>query len=225
MMQTNSVFSRTSSSGKLISPAAYNLAIGVTLCWGFLANFLIVRAVPAASVASIHPLLFFLGFIACAMAGIFIFNRSDKPAISFLGYNLVVLPFGLALTRMIASYADPKYDGLVLEAIQTTGFVTLVMMMLGSIFPRFFQKIIGALTIALIAVILVEMIGAWIFGWHHGAIDWFVAALFCGYIGYDWGRANAIPKTLDNAIDSAAALYMDIINLFIRILRIMGRRR
>jgi FtsH-binding integral membrane protein len=50
-----------------------------------------------------------------------------------------------------------------------------------------------------------------------------VVAIFCGYIGVDWSRANSIPKTLDNAIDSAAALYMDIINLFVRILSIMGR--
>jgi len=33
---------------------------------------------------------------------------------------------------------------------------------------------------------------------------------------------NKIPRTLDNAVDSAASLYMDIINLF---LRILGRRR
>ena len=55
-------------------------------------------------------------------------------------------------------------------------------------------------------------------------MDWIVALLFCGYIGYDWARANAIPNTLDNAIDSAAALYLDIINLFIRLLHIMSRR-
>ncbi|HCA63484.1 MAG TPA: hypothetical protein DEP73_05025, partial [Pseudomonas sp.] len=51
-----------------------------------------------------------------------------------------------------------------------------------------------------------------------------VVLIFCGYVGVDWGRANQIPKTLDNAIDSAAALYMDIINLFLRILRILGRK-
>ena len=45
-MQTNDVFSRTESSGPTLSPAIYNLAIGMTLCWGFLANFLIVRTVP-----------------------------------------------------------------------------------------------------------------------------------------------------------------------------------
>ena len=37
-----------------------------------------------------------------------------------------------------------------------------------------------------------------------------MALIFSGYIGYDWARANAILKTLDNAIDSAAALYLDI---------------
>ena len=51
-----------------------------------------------------------------------------------------------------------------------------------------------------------------------------MVVIFSGYIGYDWARANMIPKTLDNAIDSAASLYIDIINLFIRILQILSRR-
>jgi len=223
MMKAQSVFSRTEASGKLLSPAIYNLAIGLTLAWGFLVNYLIVKNVEPSSLQAIPFLPFILGFFACSMAGVYLFNKSDKPAVSFLGYNLVVLPFGLVVALTVWRYAGD--DELVEEAVRTTGFVTLVMMMLGSIFPRFFQKIIGALTIALIAVILVEVLGRWFFEWDHGAIDWIVAVIFCGYIGYDWGRANAIPKTLDNAIDSAAALYMDIINLFLRILRIMGRRR
>ena len=225
MMKAQSVFSRTEASGKLLSPAIYNLAIGLPLAWGFLVNYLIVKNVEPSSLQAIPFLPFILGFFACSMAGVYLFNKSDKPAVSFLGYNLVVLPFGLVVALVVSRYAGERYDGLVLEAVQTTGFVTLVMMMLGSIFPRFFQKIIGALTIALIAVILVEVLGRWLFEWEHGAIDWIVAVIFCGYIGYDWGRANAIPKTLDNAIDSAAALYMDIINLFLRIMRIMARRR
>ena len=114
---------------------------------------------------------------------------------------------------------------LVVDAIRVTGLVTFVMMVLGSLFPAFFQRIAGALTIALVVVIIVEMIEIFILKVHHGIIDWIVAVIFCGYIGYDWGRANRIPKTVDNAVDSAASLYMDIINLFLRILSIMGRRR
>ena len=78
--------------------------------------------------------------------------------------------------------------------------------------------------IPLLLVIVVELVEVFILGIHHGVIDWIVVLIFCGYVGVDWGRANQIPKTLDNAIDSAAALYMDIINLFLRILRILGRK-
>ena len=55
-------------------------------------------------------------------------------------------------------------------------------------------------------------------------IDWVVAALFTVYIGYDIYRSQQYPKTLDNAVDSALDIYMDIANLFIRILSILGKR-
>jgi len=74
-------------------------------------------------------------------------------------------------------------------------------------------------------VIVVELMETFFLHIHHGIIDWIVVLIFCGYIGYDWGRANNIPRTVDNAVDSAAELYMDIINLFLRILRILGRRK
>ena len=150
----------------------------------------------------------------------YLYKKSDNPLVSFIGYNFVVVPFGLIINIVVARY-DPN---IVLDAIKVTGLVTAGMMLLGSLFPRFFARIAGALTIALIVVILVELFQVFILGIHQGWLDWAVALIFCGYIGYDWGRANRIPKTLDNAVDSAAALYMDIINLFIRVLRIMGRR-
>jgi len=71
----------------------------------------------------------------------------------------------------------------------------------------------------------VELVSAFFFNFQHGIIDWIVVVIFCGCIGVNCGSANAIPKTVDNAIDSATALYMDIIILFLRILRIMGNRR
>ncbi len=222
-MQMSTVFNRTEaeSSGEILSEAMYNLAIGLTLSWGFLVNWWMVKAIPATAIAQIHPLLFILGYFACCFVGVAVFTKSDNPLISFLGYNLVVLPFGLVINLAVSRYDST----LVLNAIQVTGITTVIMMMLGTMFPAFFQRIVGALTIALICVIVVELIQVFIFKMHSGILDWIVVLIFCGYIGYDWGRANRIPKTLDNAIDSAAALYMDIIILFLRILSIMGRRR
>ena len=37
-------------------------------------------------------------------------------------------------------------------------------------------------------------------------------------IGYDWAEAQTKAYTLDNAVDSVVGLYLDIINLFLRIL-------
>ncbi|MGI2173272.1 Bax inhibitor-1 family protein [Shewanella ulleungensis] len=214
------VFNRTHTNDKIISGSTYNFVIGLTLIWGFAINWLMVLNISVESISSINPIIFFIGYFASCFFGIYLFKKSDKPIVSFIGYNFVVVPFGLIINLVVSQY-NPD---IVQEAIRVTGMVTFVMMLLGSMYPAFFNKIAGGLTIALICVIVVELIEIFIFDTHHGILDWIVALIFCGYIGYDWARANAIPKTFDNAVDSAAALYMDIINLFLRILRILGRK-
>lgn len=217
----NNVFSRTEVDGEIISDGAYNLAMGLVLCWGFLVNWWMVRNIPVSVIAGIDMRLFLLGYFASCFFGVFLFNKSDNPIVSFIGYNFVVVPFGFVINVVVARYSP----ALVQEAVRITGLVTVVMMGLGSAFPAFFKRIYGALTISLVAMIIVELADTFVFHKEHGITDWAVAVIFCGYVGYDWGRANNIPKTLDNAVDSAAALYMDIINLFLRILRILGRPR
>ncbi|MFC3914429.1 Bax inhibitor-1 family protein [Pseudaeromonas sharmana] len=204
-----------------LSPAMYNFTIGLTLVWGFVINWLMVANISPEAIAQIPQLVFFIGYFACCMLGIYLFKSSDKPLVSFIGYNLVVIPFGLVINLVVSQY-DPV---LVYDALRVTTLVTVGMMCLGSLFPAFFQRLAPALTIALLLVIIVELVEVFIFNIHHPLLDWAVAVIFCGYIAYDWSQANSLPRTLDNAIDSAAALYMDIINLFLRILRIMGRNR
>jgi FtsH-binding integral membrane protein len=202
-----------------LTPAVYNMVLGLILVWGFALNYLMVRFIPVQLIADINPLVFFLGYFASCFAGITICRRSDNPAISFIGYNLIVIPFGFVINLVVSQYDST----IVLDAVRITGLVTLLMMALGSAFPQFFVSIRKALFFFLLGVIIVEAVEVFIFHVHHGIIDWIVAFIFCGYIGYDWARANAIPKNMDNAIDSAAAIYIDIINLFLRILRILGR--
>lgn len=219
----NTVFSRTESDshGSQVSRNMYNFIIGLVLCWGFLVNWGMVKFIPYKTIAGINPWVFFIGYFISCFFGIFLFTKSEQPIVSFIGYNFVVVPFGLIINLVVSHY-DPS---LVLSAIRVTGVVTLIMMVLGTIFPQFFERIIGAISIALLIVIVVEVVESFILKIHHGIIDWISVFIFCGYIGYDWGRANSIPRTIDNAVDSAAALYMDIINLFLDILRIMGRQR
>ncbi|MCL1122272.1 Bax inhibitor-1 family protein [Shewanella seohaensis] len=220
MDSENSVFDRRTTDDTIIGAGLYNLVIGLTLLWGFAVNYMMVSHIDPEAIASVNPWIFFIGYFASCFFGIYLFQRSTNPLVSFIGYNFVVVPFGLIINMVVSQY-DPE---LVTEAIRITGLVTIAMMCLGTLFPAFFQKIAGVLTMALLLVIVVELIEIFIFNTHHGILDWIVVVIFCGYIGYDWGRANQIPKTVDNAVDSAAALYMDIINLFLRILRILGRK-
>lgn len=224
MLETKDVFNRTgaNSPGSEISGSMYNLYIGLTLLWGFAVNYYIVSNLPADIGLAFGFWPFLIGYFISCFFGIYLFTKSTEPMISFIGYNLVVVPFGFVINIVVARYSSD----LVLEAIQITGMVTFGMMILGSLFPNFFKKIHTVLIISLFLMIIIELVDIFFLGRQNlHWIDWVVAVIFCGYIGYDWGRANQIPKTLDNAIDSAAALYMDIINLFLRILRILGRKR
>jgi FtsH-binding integral membrane protein len=225
MLSSDSVWQRTEADPALIiSDRLYNLTIGAVLLWGFLANYVIVQTVPLEPLLAIGPIPFFIGYIISSFAGIMIYTKSDDPWVSFFGYNLVVLPIGLMLAVTLPLYAslDPM---LIPRAMAMTGAVTSGMMFLGGAFPHFFLSIGRTLGIALGMSLLIMFIMALTGSFKPGLFDGLFVVIFSGYIGYDWARANAIPKTFDNAVDSAASLYLDIINLFLTILRLMASSR
>lgn len=203
-----------------MSASAYNLALGALLLWGFGLNWLMVALIPAEPLQAIEPWIFFVGYFVSCMAGCMLMSKSQEPAISFIGYNLIVVPIGLLLVIVLPNYAQEH----IIAAVRVTTLLTAGMMIMGTLFPQFFQKIEGALFWALLITIVVELVQILVFGIRVEIMDWIVAAIFCGYIGVDWGRANRIERTLDNAVDSAASLYLDIINLFLRVLRILSRK-
>ncbi len=204
-----------------IEPARYNLIIGLVLLWGFGINLLLVQLVPVELLLGIDFRLFLIVYFASCVYGSHLFTTSTVPWVSFAGYNFVVVPFGLVVNIVTSRYAP----AIVFDALRITAIVTLVMMLFGTYFPDFFERIERALFVAFLSVVILEVIETFVFGIHHDLFDWIVALLMCGYIGYDWGRASRIPKTVDNAVDSAATLYMDIVILFLKILRILGKNR
>jgi len=216
----SAIFSRRGTNADQISANYFNFIIGMTLCWGFLVNWQMVQSIPPETILEYGFWPFIIAYFACCFAGIYLFNSSSNPWVSFVGYNLVVVPFGCIINIVVAPY-DPD---IVMRAVETTGFITLLMMALGTIYPAFFFSIQRGLMVALLLTIAFELFATFFLSKSFHIMDWIVAAVFCGYIGLDWARAQQVPKTVDNAIDCAAALYMDIINLFLRILRIMGRR-
>ena len=196
-----------------LSSKTYNTIIDLILLWGFAVNAIMCTFFQDVF-SSWNPTAVLIGYFVAAIIGICMSEFSDNPIVSFIGYNLVVLPIGVVLSISLKDY----YVSSIVQAFILTTLITLLMIIISSIKPEIFESMGVTLFICLSGVIVIELIMMLV-----GIVtpqwwDWLVALLFCGYIGYDWSKAQEKRKTLDNAVDSAVDLYLDVINLFVRLL-------
>lgn len=198
-----------------LSTKSFNGLIGLVLFFGFAVNAIITKLF-AASLAELPFLPVIIGYFICCIAGVIMSKVSDNPIISFIGYNLVVLPVGVILA--IAIHVDGFETAQIIHAAALTAFFTAVMIVASMIWEDFFLSLGKILFIGLTAIVIFELF-CLICGIYLPTIwDILVAILFCFYIGYDWAKAQNDAHTADKAIDACVGLYLDIINLFIRIL-------
>ena len=200
----------------ILSGNIYNLLIGLTILWGFIANFVMVSFFSEIFL-SMNFILLIVGYFVLSIAGIIINKKSTNPIISFIGYNLLVIPIGAVLSVGLKGIDSIS----ILNAIVITGIVSGAMMVIATIVPKFFLKMQNVLFFALLLAIITELGTILFLGYSPTIFDWIVAIIFCGFIGFDWVKSQEYQKTLDNAIDSAMDIYLDIINLFLRILDII----
>jgi len=173
-----------------------------------------------------HFVGFLLGVLVVAILGVVVSLKSDRPAISLLGYTMVAVPFGLMLGPVLAQYTAAS----IVKVLLITTVLVAVLAVVGAVIPESLEGwgswLFGGLLILLLGYFIVPIMAA--FGVNaEGALtwlDWAGVLLFSGMVIYDWNRAMRLPRTLDNAIDSAVAVYLDWFNLFIRLLAIMGGR-
>jgi FtsH-binding integral membrane protein len=218
MFSTASVWDRRELIGEQVSDSVYNLTIGAVLCWGFGVNYVMIKSIPAQAILGINQWVFLGLYIVSVMIGTSIYTKSDNPSISFVGYNFLVVPLGLVLVRTLHFYdAD-----VIAQAFLTTAVITGSMMLVASLHSAFFLSLGRGLTVALVVAFLVEIGMSFITGSVPPVFDWIFVLIFSGYIGYDWARAQALPKTLDNAVDCAASLYVDIVLFFMHLLSLLS---
>lgn len=206
--------------GTMVTERAYNLTIGLTLLWGVLIN-VVMATFFTYQILSMNYLLvvvlYFAGTLGCSI----LVHKSSSPAMSFAGFTGMAISMGLLLTFYVTAFTGHS----VAYAFIATALITVIMVLLSMLYPEFFRNLGRTLFVSLIGCILIELIGSLVLGLPMTIIDYAVALIFCGYIGLDWHRAQQFPKTMDNAVDSAADIYLDVVNLFVRILSITGKRR
>lgn len=182
---------------------------------------------PIASWGLWQMLGFFLGILAVAMAGVFIAHSSDNPVVSVLGYSLVAGPFGLLLGPVLAMYESSS----ITTVFALTCLVVLVLGLVGVMIPNNLAPwglwLTGGLLLIIIAQFMLPVLAS--FGLPVSEamtlIDWIALVIFGGLVIFDLNRAVRLPFTHDNAIDSAVAIYLDFINIFIRLLSLMGQKK
>jgi FtsH-binding integral membrane protein len=161
--------------------------------------------------------LILLGLVL-PIAGCFM-AMSDNFGISFIGYHMITLPFGLVLGPILNQYAP----GVVQNAALLTAMITGFMGLAGVTYPNFFRSIGSALFVALLGLLVVRVIAIFVPGLNaFGIIDYVSAGIFSLYIGYDMFRATEATRSVGSALKIAVSLYLDIVNLFLSILSILG---
>lgn len=168
---------------------------------------------------SANVLLGVVLMIAVPIIGVVLMSGAVKRqsvARSLVGFALFVASFGLLSATAIAQYDLPTINA----AFVATAAITLVFGGLGLAFPRVFQRMAGVLSVALIALVIVQVVMA-LLGVDQTWLDIAVIVVFCGFIGYDMHQAAIVEPTLPNAVFMASNLFLDIMNVFIRIVDIM----
>ena len=206
-----------------ISERSYNLIIGGMLLWGFLLNYVMVAVFGdqiVRAVADTNPLIFLVLYFGLVIVGNVLISRKGA-ALSFLGYNMIAAPIGIVICMCVEGIAP----SVVREAVLLTAIITLTFMIAATVYPEFFLKMGRVLVFSLMILIVGELICLLFFRSSPIVFEWLGAGIFSLFIGFDWARANQCAHTVDNAIDMSASLYLDIVNLFLRLLSILGRRK
>ena len=169
-----------------------------------------------------NPVLFMVGSLVCSIGGIVcmsIGRSKESLPIGLVGYALFTLTFGFSTSFVLSAYSLDS----ITTAFTATAGIMIVFGAAGIAFPRFFAKIQGVLLVALLAIIVVELVLTFT-GVSQSLTDVAVILIFCGFIGYDVYRASVATPTVSNALWYAIELYLDIINVFLRLLSLFGRR-
>lgn len=206
---------------KYISDRAFYIVMSLVLLFGFVVNALEVYFL-ADIVLTWDPIIFVVVYFVMAIVGVLINVFSRNTVLSFIGYCLVVLPIGALLAFVVPAYSI----NVVRAAFFATVCLSAVFVLLAILYPNVFLSIWKVLSVSLLIGLIFSLVNmlTGIFSTAMVWLDWLIVLVFCCYVGFDISLARNRPKTIDNAIDSACGLYLDLINIFVRLLAILGRR-
>ncbi len=218
---TEQAFLDSYSTTATISDKQFNLLFGGAFLYGIVINILMCYLCPTLMITTNNPIVYLLCLI-CPFIGIFMVNY-DNFIQTFIAYHLVIIPIGLDLTMVLYERGGIEAP-VVLQAFILTGIITMFMFAISITFPRAVAGLGRTLFISLVGLILTEIVLMFL-GIEQYITSIIGALIFTLYIGYDFYKAQQYIKTKAGAIYAALGIYLDVVNLFLRLLRILGKRK
>lgn len=198
-----------------ISAGFYNFLIGSFLIYGFLINVFECSILSAIHLPKLPAFLGLFVYILCALVGSFFVREKAGTLSVFIGYHFFVVPVGVSVWLATSG----RYMGDILEAAGLTTAITFMMLLASSLFPKFFAGLGRFLLVSLFSFVICELVSVFVFGYFSNIFNLIAVFLFSLYIGYDWYMGTVRRKCVANALRTALELYLDIINIFLALLR------
>lgn len=150
------------------------------------------------------------------------------------GLNLILLyastfVSGMIIGPIVMSYVNAGFGAAVFQAAAITGVMTVGLSAYALTTKRDFSGIRPILFIALLGLLAASIANIWVGGTVlYTIISWGGAMLFSVLLIADVNRTRYAADTMGNAVVITLSIYLDIVNLFLFILRIIqgggGRR-
>ena len=206
-----------------ISRRAYNLLTYGIVTLTFIITWGMYNFVDGNLLNRMNPILAMVIYLVGSIGGIVIMSvgkSKQSVPLSIAGLALFTLTFGGTLAILLTRYNI----GTITNAFAITACVSAIFLIAGVTFPEVFSKIGRMLVVALLAVIVVEFVARIFFHADQTIFDYIVILIFCGFLGYDSYRMSLDTPTVPNAIFYAADIYIDMVNILIRVLDILDSK-
>ena len=133
---------------------------------------------------------------------------------------------GMTIGIVVTAYVGAGLGGIVLQAAAITAVMTVGLSAYALITKRDFSGLVPYLFVAVLGLVVAGIIGIFVGGgMFQVLLGWAGAIIFSLLLIVDVQRAKNAEDTMSNAIVITAGIYLDIVNIFMSLLRILGGRR
>jgi FtsH-binding integral membrane protein len=148
-----------------------------------------------------------------------------RPAKACIGLGVSAACFGASSGPFFNQYRAGSITQIALATLTFTVFLGAA----GIIYPKSLQSWRGPLCTSVVGLIFLQFAGGSMPALRgtpvHSIREWIAVVTFCAYVVYDFNRAQQIPRTTTNAVQVGAAVFLDVINLFVNLLELMGSKK